>query len=75
MKLRDGFCVTRLRCPIFDHDAPLPPNGHGAQLRAARGKEGYIRRAAGESTSGPGRPPAGNPGKPRGGGASAAAPC
>src|SRR5262245_30481518 len=33
------------------------PNGHGAQLRAARGRESYIRRAAGEST--PDRPPAG----------------
>jgi hypothetical protein len=29
------------------------PNGHGAQLRAAREPRGYIRRAAGESTARP----------------------
>src|SRR5262245_29577256 len=31
----------------------MPPNGQGAQLRAAREREGYIRRAAGESTASP----------------------
>src|SRR5262245_1270170 len=45
-----------------------PPNGHGAQLRAAREKEGYIRRAAGESTASPAARRLEGPRRPSGGG-------
>jgi hypothetical protein len=52
-----------------------PPNGHGAQLRAAR--EGAKERPAAARRIDPrtGRPAAGGSGRPRCGGLSAPMPC
>src|SRR5262245_41570680 len=67
--------VLRSQTFAWRRTSMVLPNGHGAQLRAAREREWYIRRAAGESTAGPAARRLEGLRRPSGGGASAAAPC